>query len=175
MQTIKTNIDLPIFKITAHNHKILKPLILEAIKNMGTYGVIVEGQQITNTDWHREARIERPYYQHIKSIIEDASEQVRQFFNYKNNDIRATNYWYQQYSKGDYHDWHYHGDSTFSCVYYVDLNKDNPKTTFRINRNEFEVEVSEGEVLIFPGFLEHTSKENNSDGVKTIISFNINT
>ena len=174
MQIIKTNIDMPIFKITVDNHKIIKPLILKSIKSMGSYSLIDEDQRITNTDWHMGSQFKRPYFDHIKFLIENASEQVGQYFNYKNKNVRISNYWHQQYYKGDYHSWHTHGACSFSCVYYVDLNKHNPKTSFRINKNEFDIEINEGDVLIFPGFLEHTSKENISDGVKTIISFNLN-
>jgi hypothetical protein len=173
MQIIKTNIDMPIFKITADNHKIIKPLILKSIKSMGSYSLINEDQRITNTDWHMGPQFKRPYFDHVKFLIENASEQVGQYFNYGNKNVRMSNYWFQQYYKGDYHTWHTHGASSFSGVYYVDLNKDSPKTNFRINKNEFNVEINEGDVLIFPGFLEHTSKENISDSVKTIISFNL--
>jgi hypothetical protein len=171
MQIIKTNIDMPIFKITADNHKIIKPLILKSIESMGSYSVINDDQRITNTDWHMGSQFKRPYFEHVKFLIENVAKQMGQYFNYEN--VRMRNYWYQQYYKGDYHTWHAHGECSFACVYYVDLNKDNPKTSFRVNKNEFDVEINEGNVLIFPGFLEHTSKENISDGVKTIISFNL--
>jgi hypothetical protein len=173
MQIIKTDMDMPIFKIMTDNHKIIKPLILEYIKSMGSYSLINKNQQVKNTDWHLSAEFKRPYYEHIEPIAENACKHLKEYLNYKNNNLRPLNYWYQQYAKGDYHTWHNHGSASFSCVYYVDLNKDNPKTTFKINKNEFEIKVEEGEVLIFPGFLEHTSKENISDYVKTIISFNL--
>ena len=164
---------MPIFKFTADNHKIIKPLILKTIKSMGSYSVINQDQCITNTDWHMGSEFKRPYFDHLKFLIENAGKQVEQYFNYKDKNIKMRNYWYQQYFKGDYHTWHTHGSSSFSCIYYVDLNKDNPKTTFRINKNEFEIAINEGEVLVFPGFLEHTSKENISNDVKTIIAFNL--
>jgi hypothetical protein len=173
MQIIKTNIDIPIFKITVHNHKIIKPLILKSIKDMGSYSFIDKNQRITNTDWHMGSGLVRLYYEHLGPVMENVCELIKQYFNYKASNIRIFGYWYQQYFKGDYHTWHNHENSNFSCVYYVDLNKNNPKTSFRINKNEFEIEINEGEVLIFPGFLEHTSKENTSDYVKTIISFNL--
>jgi hypothetical protein len=173
MQIIKTKIEIPVFKFTVDNHKTIKPLILETIKNMGSYSIINQDQRLTNTDWHLGPDVKRPYFEHIKFLIENVVKQVGQYFNYTSHNTRLRNFWFQQYFKGDYHTWHTHGASSFSCVYYVNLNKDNPKTTFKINKNEFEIDINEGEVLIFPGFLEHTSKENTSKIVKTIISFNL--
>jgi ectoine hydroxylase-related dioxygenase (phytanoyl-CoA dioxygenase family) len=50
-----------------------------------------------------------------------------------------------------------------------------PKTSFKLfDKSEIEIEMNEGEILIFPSYLEHISKSNKSDKIKTIISFNIN-
>ena len=81
--------------------------------------------------------------------------------------------WYQQYKKGDYHGWHRHPNNTFSNVYYVSLPKNSASTSFRYSGKEFEINVKEGQILTFPSYLEHCSKPNPSDQIKTVISFNL--
>jgi ectoine hydroxylase-related dioxygenase (phytanoyl-CoA dioxygenase family) len=87
--------------------------------------------------------------------------------------LKVDNYWFQQYKRNDYHSWHIHENGLFSCVYYVDMPNEAPKTTFNILGNETEVSVSEGQVLVFPSYLLHCSKPNKNIKTKTIISFNI--
>jgi hypothetical protein len=44
---------------------------------------------------------------------------------------------------------------------------------FELFGEAFEIDVKEGVVLIFPSFLKHCSKPNESKHTKTIISFNV--
>ena len=85
--------------------------------------------------------------------------------------IKTSHIWYQQYAKNGFHSWHKHND-VFSNVYYVDLPEDSSKTSFRFRGEEFEVDVEEGQILTFPSYLEHCSKPNLSDKIKTVIAFN---
>ena len=91
-------------------------------------------------------------------------------------ELNIFNYWFQQYKKKDFHTWHIHGGCNFSCVYYVDIDDNCSKTTFRLlDGSEFDVAVKEGDVLVFPSYMPHTSKPNKSNKTKTIISFNMGT
>lgn len=167
------DVSMPIFKVKVSNHKNIKPLILNVIKDMGTYSYIDKNQQISNTDWHMGANFNRPYFLYVEPIVDNVRKKVQEHFGYINSTVKLVNYWFQQYAKGDYHKWHAHNASNFSCVYYVDLADDNPSTSIRMNKKEFEIPIKEGEVLIFPSFLEHTSKENKSNKTKTVIPFNL--
>ena len=173
MKTINTDVRLPIFKYKVDNHEIIKPLILEDIKEMGSFSLMDKYQHITNTDWHLNEGFNRPYFKHVDFHIQNICNELKNQLGYVESKIMLLNYWFQQYTKGDHHKWHNHSKSLFSAVYYVNLQNDNPKTTFRLGNEEFDIAVKESEILIFPSFLEHTSKENNSEYIKTIVSFNL--
>jgi hypothetical protein len=164
--------EIPFLKYEVNNHLKIKNLILNDIKNMGTYSLIDNSQHISNSDWHLHKNTLRPYIEHLDPHIDSICNNIKTYFDYK-EEVVLDNFWFQQYGPGDYHLFHAHGKSTFSCVYYVNLESDSPKTTFKLNTKEFDVDVKEGEVLIFPGFLPHTSKKNNSNQVKTVIAFNL--
>jgi uncharacterized protein YjlB len=173
MNLVSTDIKLPIYKHKVEHHQSVKPLILNAIKDMGTYSLINKEQSISNTDWHLPDNTHRPYFIHVQPIINQVCREIKQYHGYRIAEVTLINYWFQQYAKGDHHLWHTHDRASFSCVYYVALEGETPKTSFRIGKDEFQIEVKEGEVLTFPSFLEHTSKENKSDFIKTVIPFNL--
>lgn len=173
MKIVNNDTSLPIFKYEVADHETIKPLILKDIKEMGSYSLIDKHQHITNTDWHLHEGYNRPYFVHVEPHITKVCGKLRIELGYTETRIQLLNYWFQQYKKGDYHTWHNHIKSLFSAVYYVNLQNDNPKTSFRLGDKEFEIDVKEAEILIFPSFLEHTSKENKSEYTKTIVSFNL--
>lgn len=171
MNIITQKLELLTFDVS--NHQNIKQPILDAISSMGTHSNIDNNQSISNTDWHLNSNVYRPYFDYINPIINTIGEEIQIMLKIPER-IKLLNYWFQQYKKNDYHTWHIHGGCNFSCVYYVNLNDDNAKTTFRLlDGSEFEVDVKEGSILIFPSYLPHTSKSNNSDVTKTVIAFNI--
>ena len=168
------NFNLPdcFFISSVKNHNEIKSKILDSISSMGKFSLQTGINNISNTDWHLSSEINRPYYQIIESAILEHISDLKDKFKYKYG--KVENYWFQQYHKGDYFDWHVHDGYMFSSVYYVDLHGSSPKTTFILNNKEFFIETKEGDILTFPSFLIHKSNTNQSDNVKTIISFNSN-
>ena len=84
--------------------------------------------------------------------------------------------WFQQYVQGGYHGWHAHG-SSFTAVYYLELNADAPRTELvepYMQGKKIVADVQEGDLLLFPSFVIHRAPKIVSDTRKTIISFNIN-
>jgi hypothetical protein len=157
---------------------IIKEEILNNIKKMGKFSLIQENlinkQKIYNTDWHLNDSFVRYYQDNIINIFQDINIHINNLYSCDAK-LSIINYWFQQYEKNDYHQWHIHNSCIFSCVYYVDIQEDTPKTLFKLfDKSEIEIEMNEGEILIFPSYLEHISKLNKSDKTKTIISFNIN-
>jgi hypothetical protein len=135
-------------------------------------------QRISNTDWHLSKDTPRPYEIFCQNIFKKAEEEINSKYRAINSlmkeVVKTSSFWFQQYSSQDNHTYHIHRNSIFSCVYYVDFDEETPKTTFKLfNGEEFEIEAKEGEVLMFPSYLSHTSKENKSDKVKTVIAFNL--
>jgi hypothetical protein len=153
------------------NHNEIKSKILDSIKGMGEFSIRTGINNISNTDWHLAAGFNRPYHQIIESSVSDHVTALKDKFKY--NDAKIGNYWFQQYAKGDYFDWHVHDGCMFSNVYYVDLQGSTPKTTFSLGGEEFCIDSEEGSILTFPSFLIHRSGSNQSDNVKTVISFNV--
>lgn len=166
------NVNLPFFVRAVTEHITLKDKILDKIHSMGTHCIVEPGEQISNTDWHLSSNRERPYWDLVSSV---AYEHLNTIGNYLYPDFQSkcthiNNYWFQQYLTSDFQDWHTHNMS-FSNVYFVELSQPTQSTTFRLGGTEFQVEVREGEILTFPGFVQHTSKPNKG-AKKTVVVFN---
>ncbi len=168
----KENVHIPFMVMDVPNHETIKPLILEDIKKLGINPLVDDDQHIVNSDWHLGKDVDRSYITHMVSVIDPLCIEIRDIYKYP-LPIKCTNYWFQQYKHRDFHNWHMHDGAVFSCVYYVDAVDGTPKTSFNLMGNEFEVEAKEGQILIFPSFLLHCSKENKSEKTKTIVSFNL--
>ena len=166
MKIIETKAPIFVFEMAD-----MKDEILTAIESMGTHSLIDDRQQISNSDWHLNANYPRPYYDMIFPCINENLSELNTKM--KCNIIDIDNYWFQQYESEDYHSWHHHGKCTFSSVYYVEL-PEQTSTTFEYMGNEFEVDVEEGDYLIFPSYLRHCSKPNKTGKRKTIIALNLN-
>jgi hypothetical protein len=86
--------------------------------------------------------------------------------------VKLKDIWYQQYLNNDTHGWHIHG-SHHTGVYYLEFPNKSSKTEliFPFNNEFHEVNVSEGDIIIFPSHIVHRGLPNKSKR-KTIISFN---
>ena len=157
-----------IFKSTPENLGDAKDSILKCIQAAGTYSVSDGTQSISNTDWHL-ANPNREYWSHAIPFVGEHNEKLIE--HYRLNGAQVENFWFQQYEKGDYHNWHNHSGCCFSSVFYVELGDNAPSTTFRWMGRSFEVPVQEGDILSFPSFVAHGSKANKGSR-KTIISYN---
>ena len=179
MIEIKTG-DIPccVYVSEVLTHKEIKIPLLHIFNNNGTFGLDVGdeypfGQRTYNTDWHLQSSF---HYKHIEyeriidPIINNHNEALTKFLGYT-EPITCDNKWFQQYKKNDFHGWHRHKHCIFSNVYYLDLPY-KVLTSFRFHGREFTIEIKEGQILTFPSFLEHSSKPNFSDKIKTVISFN---
>jgi len=160
-----------LFKTRVKDHQHIKFNILNYIESMGKYSFSQpENQQISNTDWHLSPETPRPYVDYLNHIFDDHNNAVMNAFGF--DVCRRINCWFQQYEKGDYHIWHTHRGTMFSNVYYVSLDESCPKTSFKINGEEIDIDVEEGDIITFPSYLKHRSKPNQSDFIKTVIAFN---
>jgi len=159
---------IPFIILKIDNHLEVKNKILDAIKYAGKN----KYQEIYNTDWGKDKNYPRPYYEFLKDIFNNISETVTKIYQYSDK-LEVKNYWFQQYTNNDSHDWHIHKNCLFSCVYYIELCDETPKTSFKLFNEEFDISINEGEVLIFPSFLLHCSKPNKSNKTKTVVAFNL--
>ena len=174
MVYIKTG-DIPcsVFVSDVDGHEDIKRSILEDINKNSIFSIYDQGREsIHNTDFYIDKQFNYCNYPNIAiPIFEKHNRALTNFLGYDVG-IVTKEIWYQQYATGDFHCWHRHNGCTFSNVYYVELPEKSSKTTFRFLKQEFVVDVKEGQILTFPSFLYHCSKPNQSKNIKTIISFN---
>ena len=170
---INTNAKIPFFTHKVENHSELKPKILEELNKLKVQPVFGPGQRIWKSDYYISGD-DRPYVQLIKPMLNSLCVELTELLEYNNQGtLEPINIWHQQYRPLDIHYWHIHRYCFFCGVYYVDLQGETPKTTFKSMNEEFELEVEEGQILFFPSFLLHQSKKNSSNKTKTVIAFNI--
>ena len=109
----------------------------------------------------------------------------------ENQNIRVKEMWAIINKKDNFNVVHTHPNSFLSAAYYVKAPKNCGKFQVEslniakrhlspevIDKNEFNaqvagLEVSEGDLLIFPGYLPHKVAKNESDKDRIVISFNV--
>ena len=165
------NTTCPILSYEVPNHAELKQSVIDSIKSMGTFSYKTGGQSIHNTDWHLHPEFPRPYFKLLEPLANTVIQNAMVTFDAR--EMKILNFWFQEYHKGDFHEWHTHNNALFSNVYYLSLPEGSSQTHFRVNGEEFSVPVTEGCVLTFPAFYSHTSKEHKGEDPKMVFVFNI--
>ena len=127
-------------------------------------------QTIYKTDFHLKKE-KRQYFNILSPYINDILKDIHVDVNFVNDQGYI---WYQQYIKLNHHSFHSH-DNRWSGIYYLELDKKSPITEFKdyLSNKHIAVDVQEGDVLIFPGWLEHRSPPNLGQKRKTVIAFNL--
>ena len=109
----------------------------------------------------------------------------------ENKKIQIQSMWAIINKKDDFNVIHSHPNCLLSAAYYVKAPKDcgkfqieNPNSIKKhispeiVNKNEHNVllariEINEGDLIIFPGYLPHKVEKNKSDEDRIVISFNV--
>lgn len=99
------------------------------------------------------------------------------------NENHIVSMWGMINGKGHYNTKHTHPPCFLSGAYYVKLTEDNSFLTFHdplaVRKHESlyidktDIMVKEGDLLIFPGWLEHSVAENTSNEERIVLSFNL--
>ena len=156
-----------VYLFNVKKHKQLKNKILKNINNTPSTTYY---ENVSKSDWQIDSSIPRPYWdKNIQNIFENCSTILKKDVA-KNLllKVQLHNYWFHTYKKNSHFDWHTHGNSHFSGIYYINLPERKYKTEFL----DINVPVKEGNLLIFPGFLPHSSPVNKSIKQKIVLSFN---
>ena len=109
------------------------------------------------------------FYEMVNPYLQEATK----VFNIQKTKFKfkIEDTWFQQYKPNDYHGWHTHGGCNFSNIYYLENNHPteflNLTTRFSLNIN-----VKEGDLIIFPAYIPHRSTPNKTDKRKSVIVFN---
>jgi hypothetical protein len=159
------------------DHNLVKENALKLIDGSNFDRVIQTNSEtdITKTDWAYSSNFERPWIKFLSQTLFNHMLNVYEDLGYDGFTIHEM--WFQQYQKNSQHGWHTHS-ANFTNVYYLELPKHSPKTQIVVPFNQkeiIEIDVEEGDILVFPSFVIHKAPKNLIDDRKTIISYNVNT
>lgn len=119
------------------------------------------------------------YANTVFNLIQRSMEDFAQYYPCP---AQIVNMWCERSRAGDRHEPHNHGATGFSAVLYVQFEEGKHKPTrffspFGDPANgdlmQYEPDVKEGDLIIFPSFLIHESQMCDTDYERIIISFNI--
>jgi hypothetical protein len=157
-------------------HSQLKEKVLTAIDFADFKSPVSENCEIniSKTDWDFSKNDSRTWLQilgpdllhHVGQVCSDCG-----YYKFTMHEV-----WFQQYKKESQHGWHVHG-SSFTNVYYLQLPEDAPKTLLVdpfTQKKIIELDVKEGDTVMFPSFVLHKTDKNFSNKIKTIVSWNLN-
>ena len=167
---------IPYFLFKFSNHDIVKNQLIDIITKDISGPNPDKKDKISKTDWMSSKSYSSKEY--FKVLIDNGfAEDI-------NNNLRYTgignwqiiNLWYQLYKTNDTHDWHDHGESHWSFVYYLKLPNGSKGTICKdMNTQEkIDPKQQEGDIFLFPSMIKHCSPPNLDSKEKIIISGNIN-
>lgn len=150
------------------NHHALKPILLHEIeKDIKKYKLDQTGRAVTALDFYLDKKHPRSYAPYVK---EHLFPDIRKYFYSKF--FMQANFsvpWFHRYIGDGRFGWHDHGKASLVLVYYLELPSPSNATKF-LDR---EIEVKEGDFILFPGWIPHCSLKVPGSKYKTIISCNI--
>ena len=153
--------------------KIKDSILNEIVINDGENLNVKDGyytDSISKLDWSMSRDFSRKWVNIFMPFFQDELVRIMESMAY--NEIELYEIWYQQYLKGDSHGWHIHGQH-YTGVYYLEFPKGCSKTEVcsPLNFNKKQIDVEEGDIIIFPAHFIHRGMPNTKSR-KTIISFN---
>jgi len=140
----------------------------------------------TNFDPNTQSNIIDDY--NLKEVYKEIDIHLERYCHELNFSMMDYNMqsWLSMFKKGNYGHIHNHGDADISGVYYYKTNGEDGSIFFesanpfleisRCFKNESEVwehKPQVGKILLFPGWLKHGIRTNNTDNVRISLSFNI--
>lgn len=168
------NIPSFLFKFT--NHDTIKDQLVSIIYHDNSGPNLDKKDQISKTDWHTSRMFANKEY--FKLLIDNNfAVEINENLKYTGiGNWQIDNLWYQLYKTNDTHDWHDHGQSHWSFVYYVQLPKGSKGTLCKdmMTGEQIDSKQQEGDIFIFPSMIKHCSPPNLDSKEKIIISGNIN-
>ena len=125
----------------------------------------------------------------LKCLSDEIDKHVRNYcdeLNFKYKKYKMTS-WVAKFQPGDFAHIHEHGHSDISGVFYYKTNEDDgdlvftsPNPFLKTSKLFAGTELSwihkpiEGKILLFPGWIPHGVKTNETDNIRISVSFNIN-
>jgi hypothetical protein len=169
--------NFPILKNKLKGNSQIKTKLLHLINQQKTGELKQKDEYYTDSisrvDWDRKNDAERDWVKLIGPYLQKHFiEEVKKI---GLSNVQIFDIWFQQYFKGDTHGWHVHGHN-FTGVYYLEFGKDSPRTQIiePLSLKIVDVDVKQGDVIIFPSVFIHRAPPSKTTKRKTIISFNFN-
>ena len=156
------------------NHSKIKQTLLDLIDeekgykwSNGDHNTDVK-YNVSKTDW------QQPSSKYVTFYLKNMKEYFEEYDFVNCSQAKVHNIWFHQYYKNDFHGWHVHGGCQFASVYYLELpNKEYATQFYDYNDDKvINVNVEEGDLIIFPSFIPHQSPKILDDSRKTVISAN---
>jgi hypothetical protein len=164
---------MPILKDKFEKHNFYKDKLLSIINNQKDCLKNYNKDKLKKCDWNESKDFERLW---VKLIIDDLKKQFFKFTDYLGLErFTIHELWNQQYDNNGEHGWHVHGHN-YTGVYYLNFNEKCAKTRLLdpyTKKYFIDIEAEEGDIVIFPSSVIHTSQIQKTNFLKTIISFNI--
>ena len=152
--------------VSIKEHKRVKAKLMKQIAAMPEEKL----STVSKTDWHLPSTTKRTYQNTFLKLILPYMDNFAKKYHCKEWEMH--NFWFHQYDKYSGFDWHVHGGCNFSNVYFLNLpNKKTHTEILDINSKLIKLEINEGDLLTFPGYLRHRSPAIKKLS-KTIIAFN---
>lgn len=167
------------------------PLNRTLVRVLGEAGAPLDDLR-PGESWQSEPRLhDRAGLSELLEHIEAAAEAVLEYLRVGHEGFRITGCWANVNAPGAEHRPHGHPNNYLSGVYYVRLgegadtiNFHDPRPQAGIirppvreltaeNADRVTVKVEEGELLTFPGWLQHSVDPNRSTGLRISVSFNV--
>ena len=160
------------------NHTQFKDLLLKLIEETPYEKRISNKESITKTDYeqsqtdYHNKEIQREWVRIFTLCIQNTLKEILNTLQFEKAHFLSV--WFQQYHTNDFHAFHHHGMSDYSGIYYLELS-DNTYTQILVNDKITDIEVSEGDIVVFPSQLRHRCPQVTTNNRRTIISFNFDT
>tara|TARA_R100000008_G_C3564153_1_gene158092 strand:- start:590 stop:1132 length:543 start_codon:yes stop_codon:yes gene_type:complete len=163
------------YRMPFDSHEKIKSHLLTLIQK-APYNTMLPGDpgdkyRISFCDWENSNDLKRPW---VAFFLPYFHEVLKEFMNHNGfSYMDLQEMWFQRYNKNDEHGFHLH-QGHFSGVYYLEFDKSSPKTEFihPLTRKVEKIKAKEGDIVVFPSFLNHRAPLMKSDKSKTIISWN---
>jgi hypothetical protein len=172
-------IDCPYVISKFEEHDKIKNTLLEFIDELGQSHIDDGFDKIDNTDYNSNndsrASMDKKYWKFLCPSLTEHMKKVYSRLEFL--EFSYLNCWFQQYYRNSFHNWHTHGHTNWTNIYYLELPSDDVRTHIKNQKTDSIVipNVEEGYILTMPATLWHRSPINLGDKRKTVIAFNTTT
>lgn len=174
------NVGAPLVKKQLDAHNAIKEILLSAIEHNGRKIKDDDSldqsplyTNITKTDYNfplTTVPYKEHFFPHLDQFLKECALEFDWTF------WKVHNVWFQQYVQGSSHGYHTHTECQFTGVYYLEFPEGSPCTDIIHPFDKLtvrQINVAEGDIIIFPSFMLHRAPLITNDLRKTIISFNM--